>query len=164
MLSTEELEERQTFYTKIFPGRCLSESPFQSSLWPVQSYDEKIQGLIERGFKDPQKMITSSPSILDYSFENIDKKIQGLTERGFKDPQKMITSSPSIFGLSFENLDRKLKLCRRLGVNIEEFIANTVVFIGMSAKHYIPILRKCRQLKLEPTPKKVQQIYSKKTF
>jgi len=70
---------------------------------------QKIQGLKDRGFKDPLKMITSLPPILGLTFENIDRKIQGLKDRGFKDPLKMITSLPSILGFTFENIDRKIQ-------------------------------------------------------
>jgi len=197
MLSRSEREERVTYYSKIFGLENIGQRPFSPSLWPIASYDEKIRGLTERGFKDPQKMITSlpailglsfenidekirgltergfkdpqkmitsSPAILGYSFENIDEKIRGFTERGFKDPQKMITSLPAILGLSFENIDRKIKLCRRLGVDVGAFIAKTIVFVGMSDRHYIRILRKCRALGEEPTPKNVFRIYSKKIF
>ena len=38
---------------------------------------------------------------------------------------------------------------------MDDFISTTVVFIGMSAKHYIPILRKYRERGLEPTPRNV---------
>ncbi|MBI5456322.1 hypothetical protein HY969_01145 [Candidatus Kaiserbacteria bacterium] len=69
----------------------------------------KIKGLEERGFKDPHKLITSSPAILGYAFENIDAKIKGLEERGFKDPHKLITSLPAILGYAFENIDAKIK-------------------------------------------------------
>ena len=131
MLSTKEREARVTFYGNIFGLETISKSPFPSNLWSIASYDEKIRGLTERGFKDPQKMITSLPTILGYSFENI---------------------------------DQKLKLCRRLDVNVRAFIACTVVFIGMSAKHYIPILRKCRKLAQEPNPRNVFRIYRSKTF
>ncbi len=126
--------------------------------------DEKIAGLSARGFSDPQKMIGSLPTILGLSFENIDAKIEGLRERGFSNPQKMITSLPAILGLSFENIDRKLKLCRRLNVDVTTFIAYSVVFIGMSAKHYVQIARRCRDLNIDPTPKNVFRIYKKKTF
>ena len=138
--------------------------------WPTilgllfENIDEKIAGLSARGFTNPQKMITTSPAILGYSFENIDDKIAGLSARGFTNPQKMIASLPAILDLSFENIDRKLKLCRRLGVDVDAFIARTIVFIGMSAKHYIPILRRSRLLKYDPSPSKVFKIYSEKSF
>ena len=109
-------------------------------------------------------MITSLPAILSLSFDNIDEKIAGLTERGFKDPQKMITSLPAILSLSFDNIDRKLLLCRRLKVDVDAFIAYTIVFIGMSPKHYIPIAKKLRETGKEATPKNVFAIYKAKTF
>lgn len=129
-----------------------------------KNIDAKILNFAERGFESPEKMIATSPSILGYSFENIDTKILGLTERGFKSPQKMIAKLPTILGFSFKNIDRKLKKARRLKVNINAFISYTVVFIGISTKHYIPILRKCRMLNLEPTPKNIFGVYISKSY
>jgi len=197
MLSETEVTARFKFYKGVFPGKNVSGSSFPDKLWPVCNYDDKITGLTARGFENPQKMITSSPSILGLSFDNIDEKIAGLTTRGFKNPQKMITSSPSILsysfdkiddkitgltargfenpqkmitslpsilGLSFDNIDRKLRLCRRLGVDINNFINYTIVFVGMSSKNYIPILRQCNRLGCNPSPQNVFRIYSKRTF
>jgi hypothetical protein len=36
----------------------------------------KVEGLRARGFDNPTKLITSSPAILGYGFENIDRKIR----------------------------------------------------------------------------------------
>ena len=97
MLSQVEIDERRSFYANIFgKERILAAPIFPPAFWPVSNYDGKIRGLSERGFKNPQKMIMSFPSILGLSFASIDEKIRGLTERGLKDPQKMITSFPSI--------------------------------------------------------------------
>ena len=63
----------------------------------------KIEGLKQRGFDNPHKLITSLPAILGVGFENIDAKIEGLKQRGFDNPTKLITSSPSILGYGFEN-------------------------------------------------------------
>ena len=165
MLSAAERSARHDFYVEIFGEDRLRDSTiFTGHLWPVEAYDKKIAGLTERGFKDPQKMITSLPAILSLSFDNIDEKIAGLTERGFKDPQKMITSLPAILSLSFDNIDRKLLLCRRLKVDVDAFIAYTIVFIGMSPKHYIPIAKKLRETGKEATPKNVFAIDKAKTF
>ena len=38
--------------------------------------DAKIAGLKERGFDNPTKLITSSPTILGLAFDNIDAKIR----------------------------------------------------------------------------------------
>lgn len=76
----------------------------------------------------------------------------------------MIASLPAILGLSFDNIDLKLRLCKRLKVDIEEYISYTIVFIGMSSKHYIPIARKCREDNKDPTPKNTFAIYRAKTF
>ena len=153
--------------------------------------DKKIEGLKERGFNDPHKMVMQFPVILRLSFENIDKKIEGikelgfndplptifgfstenidkkirgLKERGFNDPHKMIIRSPAILRLSFENIDKKIRKARRLDVDIDAFIAYNFTFIGMSAKNYVPILRKCRRLGLEPTPTNVMKIYKNKSY
>ncbi len=131
MIGETEVAARFAFYEAIFTSRDVHQTPFPDRLWPLCNYNEKIRGLTERGFKDPQKMVTSLPAILGYSFDNI---------------------------------DRKLKLCRRLRVNPKGFIDCTIVFIGMSMKHYVPILRKCRQLNLEATPRNVFRVYRKKEF
>ena len=132
MLSAAERSARHDFYVEIFGEDRLRDSTiFTGHLWPVEAYD---------------------------------KKIAGLTERGFKDPQKMITSLPAILSLSFDNIDRKLLLCRRLKVDVDAFIAYTIVFIGMSPKHYIPIAKKLRETGKEATPKNVFAIYKAKTF
>ena len=164
MLDKHEMAIRIAFYTEIFGGEKIKRSTFSEYLWPIVSYPEKIQGLIARGFKDPHKMIASLPPILGYSFENIDAKIKGLSDRGFKDPHKMIASLPPILGYSFENIDRKLKLCRRLGACVENFLEYTIIFASMSPKNYIPILRKCRELEFNPSPKNVFKIYRAKSF
>jgi len=70
----------------------------------------KIEGLRERGFDNPHKLITSLPAILGYGFENIDAKIEGLRQRGFDNPHKLITTSPAILGYGSENIDRKIRL------------------------------------------------------
>jgi hypothetical protein len=54
----------------------------------------KIDGLRERGFDNPVKLITSMPPILGLAFENIDAKLEGLKQRGFDNPTKLITTSP----------------------------------------------------------------------
>jgi hypothetical protein len=46
----------------------------------------KIDGLRDRGFENPVKLITTSPPILGLAFENIDAKIEGLRSRGFDNP------------------------------------------------------------------------------
>lgn len=165
MLSQEEVTERTIFYTDIFGERVVNRYlQTKPHLWSIQAYGEKIRTLAKHGFKDPQKMVASFPQILGLSFDNIDGKIRALTERGFKDPQKLIASFPSILGFSLANIDSKIRLCRRLGVKIDDFVAYTMIFIGMSKKHYLPILRKCWELGIEPTPKNVLRIYTQKSF
>ena len=53
----------------------------------------KIEGLKSRGFTNPEKLITTFPTILGLSFDNIDAKIEGLRSRGFTNPEKLITYS-----------------------------------------------------------------------
>jgi len=53
--------------------------PFQMCQYGCQmpfGIDAKIEGLKQRGFDNPTKLITSSPAILGYAFENIDRKIR----------------------------------------------------------------------------------------
>jgi len=88
---------------------------FHPALYVAENIDAKIEGLKQRGFSDPQKMITSDPKILGLGFENIDAKIEGLKQRGFSDPQKMITSLPQILGLGFENIDAKIEGLKQRG-------------------------------------------------
>ena len=84
-------------------------------LYPKDAIQNKIKGLKERGFKDPVKMITTSPEVLNLGWENIDGKIKELKERGFKDPVKMITARPQVLGLGWENIDGKIKGLKERG-------------------------------------------------
>ena len=164
MLDKHEMAIRSVYYADIFGGEKITRSPFPEHLWPVMSYPEKIKGLTDRGFKDPHKMIASFPSILGLALENIDAKIKGLTDRGLKDVQEKVVLSPQILSYSFENIDRKMRLCRRLGGNYQDFLDYGIIFAGMSPKNYIPILRKCRELEFNPSPKNVFKIYRAKSF
>ena len=162
MISDIDREARIAFYTGLFGADWVTRVKNHiSALWSIESYKEKVQGLTARGFTNPQKMITSLPTILGYSFDNIDEKIQGLTARGFSDPQKMITSLPTILGYSFENIDRKIRHARRLGVDVYTYAAYTPVFCGMSVKNYVPIARYCRDHDIVASPSRVGTIYSK---
>ena len=78
------------------------------SLCSIKSIIEKVNGLKDRGFTNPNKMIESLPSILGLAFENIDAKISGLKDRGFTNPNKMIESLPPILSYGFENIDTKI--------------------------------------------------------
>jgi mTERF protein len=60
-------------------------------------------------------MVTSLPTILGYSLENIRGKIAGLHKLDFADPVKMITSFPPILGYSIGNIRDKLADLRELG-------------------------------------------------
>ncbi len=198
MLSDKEAVERYNFYLQIFGNKRLNAiKNSKNNLWSISNYQEKVQGLEERGFANPQKMITVYPSFFGYSFDNIDEKIKGLKKRGFANPQKMITTFPPILGLSFDNIDnkikgleyrgfvksyeiiatspatlglsftnidRKLRFCRKMRVDAVEFVNYSIVFIGMSSKLYFPILRKCINDGIEPSPKNVIKIYRLKLY
>ena len=130
MLSEKEINERVMFYGRIFSKMQMHRGNFPDKLWPIASYDAKINGLRKRGFANPQKLITSLPQIL---------------------------------GLSFDNIDAKIKKARRLGVtDVFEFIDVTIVFVGMSAKHYVPLIRACRKLSIETSPRNIFNMYCKK--
>src|SRR5262245_25621352 len=75
----------------------------------------KVDGLRERGFQNPIKLITTAPAILGYSFDNIDVKIEGLRQRGFENSIKLITTQPQILGLGFDNIDAKIHGLRDRG-------------------------------------------------
>jgi hypothetical protein len=75
----------------------------------------KIEGLRQRRFENPTKLITSLPAILGYAFDNIDAKIEGLKSRGFENPTKLITTLPPILGLAFENIDAKIEGLKQRG-------------------------------------------------
>ncbi len=97
-------------------------------------------------------MITSLPTILGLSFDNIDAKITGLKERGFKDPVKKITSSSVILGLSFDNIDRKIRFVRRIDYKqFPELIAYCPILLGLSIKRYFFVARTLRNHKGEIT-------------
>jgi hypothetical protein len=87
----------------------------RETLYTKESIRNKIEGLKERGFKDPVKMITTFLPVLGYGFENIDIKIEGLKERGFKDPVKMITTLPPVLSHGFENIDIKIEGLKERG-------------------------------------------------
>ena len=55
-----------------------SRSRIRPSLWATEVVDEHINGLNERGFANPQKILASSPPIFGLSFEYIDAKRNGL--------------------------------------------------------------------------------------
>ncbi len=114
----EVLKRRGHFVTLGFPDTWVDiVSQTRPTLWAPEIVDEQLNGLRERGFNNPNKMVESLPSILGYAFENIDAKLAGLRERGFNNPNKMVESSPSILGLAFENIDAKLAGLRERGFN-----------------------------------------------
>ena len=132
MLTSEEQQARREFYADVFGADQLALIEEQREhLWPVQYYQEKIEGLSDRGFANPVKMITSLPAILN---------------------------------LSFDNINHKLRLARRLGVDAQVFITHSFVFISMSARHYVPLIRACRRVGKDPTPRNIMWAYKKKLY
>lgn len=161
MLSRNEIDERVVYYTEIFGSKKILRIKKYNlaSLWPIKNYYEKVDGLRERGFTEPEKLIQKLPQILGFSFQNIDRKIEGLRERGFKDPILLIVQLPQVLNLSLQNIDRKMKLCRRLHGDAYAFVTYSTMFISMSPTHYIPALRACRRAGLEPSPRNVVLVY-----
>ncbi len=89
------------------------------------------------------------------------EKMEWLARRGFADPHALILSYPAILGHSLKSIDRKLRLAKRLHANIHDFLAcNTPVFAGLAHRHYVPILRMCRALSLEPTPRNFLHVFA----
>ena len=116
VLKTEEVLRRRAHFeslgfTSVWIEQVIRTHP---TLWTPKVVDDHLNGLLQRGFTNPNKMVESSPAILGYAFENIDAKLQGLRERGFTNPNKMVESLPAILGLAFENIDRRLRLYSRL--------------------------------------------------
>jgi hypothetical protein len=66
------------------------------------------------GIKDPIKLITLSPTILNYSTETISEKMSFLTELGF-DAAGIISKFPAVITLGNENILKKIKLLNDLG-------------------------------------------------
>jgi mTERF len=106
----------------------------------------KIEGLRQRGFDNPVKLITTLPAILGLAFENVDNKIEGLRQRGFDNPHKLITSSPAILGYGFENIDAKIEGLRQRGFdNPHKLITSSPQILGYGFEN---IDRKIRLLYL----------------
>ncbi|MBI2051294.1 hypothetical protein HYT33_00875, partial [Candidatus Roizmanbacteria bacterium] len=101
--------------------------------YAFENIDAKLEGLQQRGFRNPTKMVESSPTILGYAFENIDQKLEGLQERGFSNPRKMIESSPTILGLAFENIDQKLEGLQQRGFrNPTKMVESLPAILGLA--------------------------------
>ena len=113
--------------------RIESRSRVRPSLWATEVVDEHINGLNERGFANPQKMLASSPPIFGLSFEYIDSKRNGLRERGFLNPEKMLESHPRLLGYSFEYIDTKRNGLRERGFeNPEKVLEFYPTIFGLS--------------------------------
>jgi len=114
-ISEEERVKRETDLANIGISAELIETIKIARPHLYASVDEKIEGLKQRGFDNPVKMISSLPQILGYAFENIDEKIEGLKQRGFDNPVKMISSLPPVLGYAFENIDEKIEGLKQRG-------------------------------------------------
>lgn len=77
-LTQEDLQERkdallQAGFDEKFVKRAEYLSPW---LWSTEKPQQKIDGLEERGFANPKKMIETFPAVLGYRFENIDHRLE----------------------------------------------------------------------------------------
>jgi len=134
-LNAQEIQKRRDYLLSLGLSQKIIENIEKNrpALYPIESIKNTIQGLKERGFTNPEKMITSLPTIFNYSFENIDGKIQGLKERGFTNLEKMITSSPAVLSLSFENIDGKIQGLKERGfTNPEKMITSLPTIFNYS--------------------------------
>ena len=109
------------------------------ALYAAEKIDAKIEGLKQRGFSDPQKMITSLPQILGYGFENIDEKIEYLNRviRTYKlplSPISLIENIVPILGTKMEKLKVLTRVLRRCDVEkekISEKIIRKIIFSNL---------------------------------
>src|ERR671915_202875 len=96
--------------------RIESRSRVRPSLWATEVVDEHINGLNERGFENPQKMLEFYPTIFGLSFENIDRRLKlygkliNCYELPFQAPQLM-EQIPVLFSAK---LDKVMVLVRIL--------------------------------------------------
>ena len=148
-LSPEELQSRRDCLLNYgFSSEWVKEvEKIRPRLYPEERIKAKIIGMGERGFSNPIKMITTMPTILGLSFDNIDGKIAGLTERGFGNSVKMITTQPAILGLAFDNIDRKIAgLTERGFGNPVKMITSMPSILGYSFDNIDRRLRLFRRL------------------
>jgi len=135
-LTPEEREKRESYLKDIIglsPEKLDKLKQDRPSLYSIESMDNKISGLKDRGFSNTHKMIESNPSILNYSFDNIDNKISDLKDRGFSNPHKVIESLPQIFGLGFDNIDNKISELKDRGfTNPNKMIESNPGILGYS--------------------------------
>ena len=91
----EELGRRRAHFAILgFSGEWINLlEETRPTLFAPEVVDTHISGLIERGFSDPTKMITSSPAILGLAFENIDRRL------------KMFNKLISYYGLPLNAVD-----------------------------------------------------------
>ena len=115
-IKAQEINKRRSGLLSMGFGQSWIDSLQESrpTLYAPEVVRGHIDGLSQRGFTNPNKMIESLPAMLGYAFENIDAKLEGLRQRGFSNPHKMIESLPAILGLAFENIDRRLKMFNKL--------------------------------------------------
>ena len=136
LLPPGEREKRESYFRDIIG---LSQDKIDrlkekhSSLYSTESIIEKVNGLKDRGFTNPTKMIESLPAILDLNFDNIDAKTSGLKDRGFTNPNKMIESSPQIFSFAFANIDTKISGLKDRGfTNPTKMIETLPAILGLN--------------------------------
>ena len=73
------VEQRRTYLSSLgFSDKGIERisSKYSKTLITPEVIDAKIAGLKERNFKNPHKMIESSPNILSLAFNNIDRRLR----------------------------------------------------------------------------------------
>ena len=112
LLPPGEREKRESYFRDIIG---LSQDKIDrlkekhSSLYSTESIIEKVNGLKDRGFTNPNKTIESSPQILGLAFENIDAKINLLSKltnlyQLNLNPVTTIESNPTILSVKLKKL------------------------------------------------------------
>src|SRR3989338_2606715 len=147
-IKAQEINKRRSGLLSMGFGQSWIDSLQESrpTLYAPEVVRGHIDGLSQRGFTNPNKMIESLPAILGYAFENIDAKLEGLRQRGFSNPHKMIESSPAILGLAFENIDAKLEGLRQRGfTNPHKMIESLPAILGLAFENIDAKLEGLRQ-------------------
>lgn len=105
------ITERQSRLGRIglTPGSVSKIDRRKGDIGSVEKVTETIQGLKARGFADPVKLATNSPSILGLTLEKIDAKVAWLASRGFADPVKLVSNHPRILSYRIESMDAKFE-------------------------------------------------------
>ncbi len=94
-VKTQEISRRRSSFLSIGFSESWIDSLQESrpTLYAPEIVRGHIDGLSQRGFSNPHKMIESSPAILGYAFENIDRRL------------KMFNRLISHYGLQFDAIE-----------------------------------------------------------